>query len=1085
MLLPRKIKATLVIGLSILIFAFQPGKTALSGGLGNNPPVITSLTANPNPVPPQGQSELTCIASDSDGEITQYEWTADAGTFQNGTATQIVPAPVNTIVWTAPAESGYSNITVTVYDSGGSFGGPPAIATQYLTILVDGGNNAPIITSLVPESDLVFLGASIFVTASAMDSDGDPLEFQWSASGGTITGDNDSDPEAIIWTAPQSGGDLTITVTVTDGHGGQSAKSVAVTAGIASEGGYIRTLAANPVRITTDDSGQIYVSDTSKDRILVYNEYGDFVREIGGLDAPLGLAAGASGKLYVGEDDSDKVSIYSSSGAFISAFSGPAVEMPNYIDVDSALDKVFVVDSRAAKVLVYNTSGAFQYAIDGSSAIPTGFIFPVGVAVDAATQTIYVTDAGSYQVHGFDYAGNSRINFGVAGRGNGKFTRPQGVAVDTHDHIFAVDSYQSCVQVFNSSGQFVATVGSFGEGLGELSVPLSACVDKFDRLLVTSNDNSRIEVYNLTDGIIPLPNRLPTEPTPSLPAAGAEVTTLNPDLVALPATDPDGDVISYDFEVVEEGQLDAYASVSGVPQAPTQISWTVQPSLRENTFYYWQSRASDGMGVSSWTPARDFFVNAVNDTPSIPPEILILPGVELRPDGALSWAASLDPDAYDIISYTIEIDNDPDFSSILIREENIQANSVTLESLAQYSLLVDDTMYYWRVRAVDNHGAASDWIEGSFYFNRIEIEVASTPPGARVYIDGTPAYPGWRAGPGTTPITVAGVEESLHIVTVIREGSEPYRAIVDNRNGADAQVTATLEPPVSQVLTKPKSYSLKRFVGVGNTVLSRPFAMDWNFDGVADLLLSDDFGIIHLILGGVRPSYAGVLLDTTVVFGISARAACVFAVDWDNDSDFDLLIGTRNEGILLAYNAGDQQTANFISGGKITVQGNDPLPFATWLAPAMIDWNDDGKKDIIVGCSSGLVGLYINSGTDASPAFLDEQFVEADGEMIVVPSGYSAPFVIDYDGDGLSDLLFGSWEGSIYLYKNVGALGAPAFTNAGTIGYYANKTRYLPVNPGPRSTPYFADWDGDGLRELISGNVHGNILFFWGDSPPE
>lgn len=54
--------------------------------------------------------------------------------------------------------------------------------------------------------------------------------------------------------------------------------------------------------------------------------------------------------------------------------------------------------------------------------------------------------------------------------------------------------------------------------------------------------------------------------------------------------------------------------------------------------------------------------------------------------------------------------------------------------------------------------------------------------------------------------------------------------------------------------------------------------------------------------------------------------------------------------------------------------------------------------------------------------------VEAGGRAIDVEGGNSAPFFHDMDGDGLRDLLVGQFEqGSVRLYKNVGARGAPRF----------------------------------------------------------
>ena len=58
------------------------------------------------------------------------------------------------------------------------------------------------------------------------------------------------------------------------------------------------------------------------------------------------------------------------------------------------------------------------------------------------------------------------------------------------------------------------------------------------------------------------------------------------------------------------------------------------------------------------------------------------------------------------------------------------------------------------------------------------------------------------------------------------------------------------------------------------------------------------------------------------------------------------------------------------------------------LVPCVSDWNNDGKKDLIVGqLSDGKVRLYLNHGTDSAPVFKDFSYLKAAGEEISLPSG--------------------------------------------------------------------------------------------------
>lgn len=58
-------------------------------------------------------------------------------------------------------------------------------------------------------------------------------------------------------------------------------------------------------------------------------------------------------------------------------------------------------------------------------------------------------------------------------------------------------------------------------------------------------------------------------------------------------------------------------------------------------------------------------------------------------------------------------------------------------------------------------------------------------------------------------------------------------------------------------------------------------------------------------------------------------------------------------------------------------------------APLVVDWNKDGKKDLLVGeygDGGGKLRVYLNRGEDRAPAFDDFTYVKAGGEIATVPS---------------------------------------------------------------------------------------------------
>ena len=74
---------------------------------------------------------------------------------------------------------------------------------------------------------------------------------------------------------------------------------------------------------------------------------------------------------------------------------------------------------------------------------------------------------------------------------------------------------------------------------------------------------------------------------------------------------------------------------------------------------------------------------------------------------------------------------------------------------------------------------------------------------------------------------------------------------------------------------------------------------------------------------------------------------------------------------------------------KGKIKGGKPIDIEVGhLVPCTLDWNGDGKKDLIVGqFAGGKIRLYLNQGTDKAPEFGDFSFLEAGGEQISLPAG--------------------------------------------------------------------------------------------------
>jgi hypothetical protein len=88
------------------------------------------------------------------------------------------------------------------------------------------------------------------------------------------------------------------------------------------------------------------------------------------------------------------------------------------------------------------------------------------------------------------------------------------------------------------------------------------------------------------------------------------------------------------------------------------------------------------------------------------------------------------------------------------------------------------------------------------------------------------------------------------------------------------------------------------------------------------------------------------------------------------------------------YSQAQLSTPSFSNRIRIQAGGVNMKVDSYTSVPWVVDWNGDGKKDLLVGCFyNGNVYFFKNSGTDASPVFTTGTKLKADGQEISVAFG--------------------------------------------------------------------------------------------------
>lgn len=158
-----------------------------------------------------------------------------------------------------------------------------------------------------------------------------------------------------------------------------------------------------PRAVMADAQGLVYLADTGNKRIQVFDESGDFLRQLGSegamdgqLDEPVGLAVGKDGLLYVADTWNRRIQVFTSDGLYVRQWPVEAwfaqTNERAYIALDEQ-DNVYITDPEAFRVIVFNSQGNFLYSFGDFGTIGLAG----GIVIDGDRLFLSDTVAGAIQ----------------------------------------------------------------------------------------------------------------------------------------------------------------------------------------------------------------------------------------------------------------------------------------------------------------------------------------------------------------------------------------------------------------------------------------------------------------------------------------------------------------------------------------------------------------------------------------------------------------------------------------------------------------------------------------------------------------
>ncbi len=266
------------------------------------------------------------------------------------------------------------------------------------------------------------------------------------------------------------------------------------------------------------------------------------------------------------------------------------------------------------------------------------------------------------------------------------------------------------------------------------------------------------------------------------------------------------------------------------------------------------------------------------------------------------------------------------------------------------------------------------------------------------------------------------------------------------------------------------TYRVKGKINAGGKPIDQfgqptPNMYDFDGDGDLDLICGeflDKLTWYENIGTREKPEFAAGRILTNDLGPVKMHLEMIMpvAADWDSDGDIDLIVGDEDGRVALIENTGAVNDHQPLFKAPVYFrQEADFVKFGALVSPCSVDWDDDGDEDLICGDSAGNIGYIENLG-GFPPRWNEPVLLQAEGKPIRIMAGengsiqgpveqkwgYTTLSVADWDGDGLKDIVVNSIWGKVEWFKNIGTRIQPKLAAKQTVKIdYQGKRPLKPV----------------------------------------
>jgi len=247
-----------------------------------------------------------------------------------------------------------------------------------------------------------------------------------------------------------------------------------------------------------------------------------------------------------------------------------------------------------------------------------------------------------------------------------------------------------------------------------------------------------------------------------------------------------------------------------------------------------------------------------------------------------------------------------------------------------------------------------------------------------------------------------------------------------------------------------------------------PFVMDYDYDNMPEILAGTASGRLLLLdyqVNGENEEWNTLELDLRAYDGslFSVPNPYIpFMIDYDNDLNYELALADMDTSDIHIFE---------LNGDVWTQEQSVDLSTNQYSGQyfGFTDWDSDHRKDIIFSDNNNRINIALNQGEDRSPIY--DQHTVALKLKDRMPE--AAFILFDWDGDNKPDVISQTSQGDLAVWTNTGSWDAPSFATPHTVFY--------PGTIGASQVaPSVVDWNNDGITDLVIGTGSGQLFLLLG-----